>query len=643
VSDRPASDGGDARVDELRHQLKRLGYLDAGVDRFVLGPAHDRRSPFVIAMLASLRIGVIAAVLLGPAAAIGIGSRVPGLVTGPRDAAIVALYLAVLFGAAVTVAAFVAGLLIASAARSLASRGARVLALTAGTMVSLACLTYLTLWWRTANAGPEWSAPIWTAVALLVAVAISLLLGHAVTLMALAVIMARETSGSAPAIAASSLFSWKLSLGAGVLAFAGAVLLLLTAPVESHDARPVPALTVVPSGLRVRLIAIDGFDSTIFDAMSSEGRVPALTAAHAGARARLAAEDTRDPARAWTTIATGQPAHVHGVYGLETRRLPGVQGSVPSVAPSRAARAIQAATDLVRLTRPSVASGEERRAKTLWEVAADSGLRTVVVNWWATWPAPAQSTATILSDRATLRLELGGALDAEIVPAELYERLRVQWTGIRRKASERTQQMPVPADRATADVVGRSAALDALQLTLAEYVQGRDADLIAVYLPGLDIAQHTLFGRSTSALTPSAVAARVEALRDYYIFIDRLLQDVLVPAAGELVFVVTEPGRVTSASAGRLAMTGVTARPGARVEASAIDLMPTVLYALGLPHSRELSGRSLVELFVTDHVARYPVREIATYGRPSSGSGRRGGQPLDEEMLERLRSLGYVR
>jgi hypothetical protein len=37
-------------VDELRQQLRSLGYLDAGVNRFVLGPATDRRRPASIAL-----------------------------------------------------------------------------------------------------------------------------------------------------------------------------------------------------------------------------------------------------------------------------------------------------------------------------------------------------------------------------------------------------------------------------------------------------------------------------------------------------------------------------------------------------------------------------------------------------------------
>src|SRR5687767_4537124 len=98
-------DPGDPRVDDLRQQLRSLGYLDAGVDRFVLGAARHRRRPAAIAGLVSLRIGALAALLIGPAAALGIAGRLPGLITGPRDGFVIALYVGALFGVAVAIAA----------------------------------------------------------------------------------------------------------------------------------------------------------------------------------------------------------------------------------------------------------------------------------------------------------------------------------------------------------------------------------------------------------------------------------------------------------------------------------------------------------------------------------------------------------
>src|SRR4051812_37627363 len=154
-----------------------MGYLDAGVNRFVLGPATARRRPSVIALLAAVRVGSLAALLLGPAAAIGLNGRVPGLITGSRDAIVIAIYLGILFGAAVTLATIATSLAVAA----LASRGAeyaRRLSRVAGVTMAVASLAYLTLWWRSANAGLGWTAPTWTAFALTVAVGISLLLGH---------------------------------------------------------------------------------------------------------------------------------------------------------------------------------------------------------------------------------------------------------------------------------------------------------------------------------------------------------------------------------------------------------------------------------------------------------------------------------
>src|SRR5215471_12272164 len=93
----------DDRIDELRQRLRALGYLDAGVDRFVLAPARETRGPVGLAIRASLRVGILGGLLLGPAAALGVGARVPGLVSGGRDAIVLAIYLAFLFFAAITI------------------------------------------------------------------------------------------------------------------------------------------------------------------------------------------------------------------------------------------------------------------------------------------------------------------------------------------------------------------------------------------------------------------------------------------------------------------------------------------------------------------------------------------------------------
>ncbi len=627
-------------VDDLRQQLRSLGYLDAGVDRFVLGPAHATRRPAAIALLASLRIGALAAILLGPSAAIGVAARMPGLITGARDGFVVAAYLGVLFGAA----SFAASLLLVLAAAAAGGRsgviGRRGAALTAGAIFTIVCLAYLTLWWgaSTLTAGASAWRSGWTLLPVALAAAISLLLGHLVTVTTLAILVARN--GGAGDVHGVPGSSRRVLVAAGGLTFVAALLLLTFSARADHERVDTPPLAVVSSGVRVRLIAVDGFDVAIARGLSERGQIPAIAALFAGAVARMESGDTRDPARAWTTIATGQLPERHGVHALETRRVAGVEGTLATADRSPLARSIDGVTDLLRLTTPSIATGTERLVKTMWEVASGAGLRTAVVNWWATWPAPVDA-GIIVTDRAILRLERGGGLDAEVAPPAAYETLRARWPVLRAEANAAAAR--IPSSSAGAGMLRRSVELDALQLGITRSIAVATTDVVCTYLPGLDLVQHALFA-GDGAQTAAAAAERLAALQQYYVALDALLAPLLQPSRGEIVFVVTAPGRVQRDSEGLFAAVGDAVNPRLKDgSARSTDVMPTVLHALGIPISRELAGRPLVEMFSAAFARRSPVREVTTYGSPAANRAPRSGQPLDQEMIDRLRSLGYVR
>lgn len=647
----------DERVDELRRQLRSLGYLDAGVDRFVLGPARGTRGPVALAARSSVRVGLLGGVLLGPAAAIGVGARVPGLVSGVRDALVIALYLGLFFFVTVAIASFALSsiaTLIARARRpSNVEGGERTLerlSRAAGFALTLASLAYLTLWWRNANAGFGWSAPVWTTFALLVASAISLLLGHAQRITTLAVLAV--AAGPAAPLPAITNRSWRVVLAGGALAFAGAAALLLATASPGTAATPDRQPLTVMFPARVYLIALDGFDPAIFEQLRAS--LPNFRSAFGGTQVRLQPQDTTDPARAWTTIATGVEPEAHGVHAIETRRLAGVRGVFAGG--GSVARLLGAATDVLRLTRPGIASAEERKAMTIWEVAEGAGLRTAVVNWWASWPAP-PAGGILLSDRAVLRLEHGGPLDAEIAPPALYDSLRSDWTALRARAREAAARaFAARTDPEVAAILQRSAELDAIAVALAQRVGGPQLDLTVLYLPGLDIAQNALLGEGAGALNASSMASRVDAIRGYYRFLDEIVGPLLDPAAKHDVLLLTQPGRVRSSTGGVFAlwpgykepkpegdvfigmMPVVVERPS---PPTVLEIAPTILWRLGLPLSRELPGTPITELFRTSSttVDRY----VPTYGRPFTHAPATQGKPLDQEMIDRLRSLGYIK
>lgn len=641
------------RSDDLRERLKALGYLNAPMDRFVLGGAIARRSLVALAASASVRIGVLAGVLLGPAGALALRARLPELVTSLADAGVVALYLAIIFGATAAAATFAVIVPAGFAARSAASAdsaaispaGARRYSAAAGLAIFLASLAYLTLWWRaavTAAAPPTAAA---SALVLLVAVAISLVLGHAVMVTALAVAARVRSGDRAEVTPGVPLSSWRATAALAALAFAGAAaLLFFSLGRGAADGETPASLTVVPTGERVVVIAVDGLDLALVDRLRARGNaMPHLTGL-LDAFSPLATETDRDPARVWTTIATGQPPERHGIDALQGRQLAGVEGRLTRT--SRIGDVVAAATDILRLTRPALASGNERRIPTFWEIAARAGLRTSVIHWWATWPAASagDDAGIVLSDRALLRLEQGGTLDGEIAPAGLYETLKTTWTDRTARAAERAASADLPGmDAETRSLVTRSAVLDATIADLAADPALSGVDLQVVYLPGLDIAQHGLFD-ADRAVAASAVAARVAALEQYYVFLDGLIGGIAGASGQRTVVVVAEPGRVADPGPGVLALAGAPARHGATANAeSPTSVAATVLYLLGVPVAADLSSPPALSLVNAAFSERFPVRTVPTYGARRTSPTRRSGKPLDQEMIERMRSLGYVR
>jgi hypothetical protein len=634
-------------VDALRERLRALGYLDARVDRFVLGGAASRSRAASLALAASMRIGLLAGVILGPAAVIGITTRAPGLVTSVTDAMVLAAYLTIPFGVASAVLAFVAILTAGWLARQTASHPdfpsrARRAAIAAGLMVAAVCLAYLTLWWRAAVPPDAW---VMQAVALAVAAAISVLIGHVVTISVLAY-LARVGLAGLPV--GSPLSSWRVVVPVGAVALLGAMALMRTlAPVAAPASAPPPDLTVVPTGVRAVVVAIDGVDVPTLTRLRASGGLPTFDRLVSGASVGLAVSADRDPAQVWTSLATGQPPERHGIRALEGRQLAGVDGRVGADAPGMSM--LTTATDLLRLTRPTIASGEERRVPGFWEVAASAGLRTAVVHWWATWPA-AETLGTVLSDRAILRLEQGGDLAAEIAPASIYSPLLASASARADRVSVMTASATVGLSPEITTIIERSARLDATVLDLAMDPAVGPQDLLVVYLPGLDIAQHALFPAAPGdTLAPAAAAERVRALEGYYTFLDGALGRTVMASGDptQLTWLVTQPGRVTGGAAGAqalMAMTGPGAAPRATSDVvSAAALAPTVLRALGVPVAADLPTSSVESLFDDAFKARFVVRTVSTYGERRVGSTQTTGKPLDREMIERMRSLGYVR
>ena len=90
---------------------------------------------------------------------------------------------------------------------------------------------------------------------------------------------------------------------------------------------------------------------------------------------------------------------------------------------------------------------------------------------------------------------------------------------------------------------------------------------------------------------------------------------------------------------GVVILSGPAFRSGlSRDDVTVEDITPTALGVLGVPRSRELAGRVVSETFRV----RPALATVGSYGTPRF-TRRVERQGIDEEQLERLRALGYIR
>ena len=96
---------------------------------------------------------------------------------------------------------------------------------------------------------------------------------------------------------------------------------------------------------------------------------------------------------------------------------------------------------------------------------------------------------------------------------------------------------------------------------------------------------------------------------------------------------------------GILFITGPGIKRGGRIEgASVLDITPTVLALAGLPVARDMDGRPLTEAMSRAFLERHPVVYIDSYevGDAPHGDLTPVESPIDDEIKEMLRSLGYI-
>ncbi|HYV84523.1 MAG TPA: alkaline phosphatase family protein [Patescibacteria group bacterium] len=411
-------------------------------------------------------------------------------------------------------------------------------------------------------------------------------------------------------------------------------------------ARALAARTVA-TGVKVAIIGLDGADWEVIEPLIARGRLPTL--ARLRARAAWGPMKSMDPMLSpilWTTVATGKPPDQHGIIDFLVRD--------------------------ARTGKPEPVSSRARRVKALWNITTDAGRSADVIAWWATWPAE-EIQGHLVSDRvAYSTFSFTGDLPDQTGatwPADDFQKLRpllVDAAKIRDAELRRFADATPEEFRRLATIVASERSYQAAALDLLKRGQ---PDLFALYYQGIDEVSHRFahFMPPKMAMVTQADYARYHGtVEAYYEYQDALLGEILPkldPQTEILVlsdhgfrngggrppddppYIEGKPG-LWHRRYGIFMMTGPVTVPGRLDTTSLLDVAPTVLYLLGLPRAEDMPGRVVQEGIDPGFRARVPGRSIATY----EGIGRttRPAQDLvadsrvDDEMIAKLRSLGYV-
>jgi arylsulfatase A-like enzyme len=412
----------------------------------------------------------------------------------------------------------------------------------------------------------------------------------------------------------------------------------------------------VPRIDRVVLLGFDGASPNLIEPLLAEGRLPAIARLrHMGSHGPLKSFRPTKSGVLWTSVATGKSMLKHGVVDWTY-------------------------VDQAGLQVPYADSG--KRVRSYWEMLSERGISTGTINWWVSYPPTPLPNGFVVSGAFRKRRDpdtvhpprLFDWLDARRLPRQqVAEEMRRQgFDAFTRARSANPRGGSLSIVDALAAYFARDVTVDRVSDFLWER---QPVQVFSTYFRLVDVTSHfaehfierEVFDPAEDAQAarrlPAEQLARLDremarAAAPAYAFMDRTIGKYLGRLDGRtLLIVCSDHGfrfhdghyyhyhPTLEAPDGVLMLAGPGVRAGQRLEgASLFDIAPTILHAMGQAVAEDMDGAPLLGAFEDRWVRAHPVRRIASYeAQPRlAAPGAGGREEVEEEVLEDLRTLGYI-
>lgn len=351
-------------VDELRAELRRLGYLTHGIERwFALDPWSSRTfwaELLAVSAKAALLVAFFAA--LPPAAIMAMRNQpvpLPG----------VGILFGIYFGGAV-VSIF---LLVIALALILKSRPTIAIDSPAALTAMSLGLAFLIAggilgWWSGFESGPP-MVEVAVGSALVILLIVVAVVVFSAALLSFSIHEARRI----PLVARRDR---TVPLAIAALVVATAIGLWAMRSTGSVRAAAPAQVVVAPTTARVALLAVDGMTWDLFAAKRPEAPRFAF------ATPVTPYTGTRSSAERWASLGTGTRTEAHAVRAIDGIRLAGSDEVLQSTSPWDFA--IDRLAVPAGLARRVPLPPTMRRRHYAWEIMSARGVRAAAVNWWVT-------------------------------------------------------------------------------------------------------------------------------------------------------------------------------------------------------------------------------------------------------------------
>lgn len=376
----------DASVDQLRQQLKELGYLTHGIERwFALDPWSSRAFWTELLLVALKAATLLSAFAAAPAIAVMLLRNRPMPLV---DALLLSsLYLV---AGALIVFLLVVGVALALKVRPSLPIDSPASLTAVAVLASIVIGGIFGAWWIGFERPPE-TAELITGLALVLLFFVAGTYVFSAAFLSFSIYETRRV----PSIHQKS--------RAIPVAIVGTILLVaLLVPVYAartpHDVAAPEQIVVAPSNARVVFVAVDGLTWELF---SARPRLRELLPRAASVK-RL--ESHSSPER-WATVGTGTLPEKHGVHAIEGVRLRGSERLIQSV--SRFDVVMRRGAEVLALAQREPLPPSIRRRAYVWETIASRGIRSASVNWWTTEESSSPALTSIAQEAIFARATRG--------------------------------------------------------------------------------------------------------------------------------------------------------------------------------------------------------------------------------------------